>query len=96
MEPCFVLTTITVQGEEQEVFEVFADEARAQTIGFVFDEGDARRLFYAVKMEAVVKGFLSEWDDMGCCHEFDAECPACQARALLNEDADGDLKGGQA
>jgi len=84
--PCYALTTITVQGAEQEVFEVYADETRAQTIGFVFDEGDASRLFYAVKMEAIIKDFLLDWDNMGCCHEFDAECPACQARALFKED----------
>lgn len=35
------LTTISVQGNEQEVFEVYADDTGERTAGFVFDEEDA-------------------------------------------------------
>lgn len=37
-------TTINVQGDEQEAFEVYADESREQTIGFCFTEEDACRI----------------------------------------------------
>ncbi len=35
------LTEIDVQGNPQQVFEVYADKSREQTVGFVFDEQDA-------------------------------------------------------
>ncbi len=40
----FTLTTIIVQGEPQSVFEVYADEAREQTVAFCFTEEDAERI----------------------------------------------------
>jgi hypothetical protein len=38
------LTTIQVQGEDQEVWEVYLDDTREQTFGFIFDEDDARQV----------------------------------------------------
>jgi hypothetical protein len=35
------LTTIDVQGSEQEVLEVYSSPAKEMTLGFVFDEDDA-------------------------------------------------------
>ena len=34
----YSLTTINVQGDDQEAFELYADEEKAQTVAFVFDE----------------------------------------------------------
>lgn len=34
-------TTINVQGENQAAYEIYADETKEQTIGFVFDETTA-------------------------------------------------------
>jgi hypothetical protein len=42
--PCD-LTTIDVQGSEQEVFEVYESPAKEMTLGFVFDEKDAAILY---------------------------------------------------
>ena len=43
------LTTINVQGDDQEAFEVYADDTKEQTIGFVFDERIARLLSAATR-----------------------------------------------
>ena len=37
----YELTTILVQGEDQEMFEVYVDSSREQTLGFVTDEQTA-------------------------------------------------------
>lgn len=38
------LTTISVQGDEQQALEVYTDDTREQTFGFIFDEGDAGKV----------------------------------------------------
>ena len=40
----YTVTSIEVQGESQDVFEVYADAERSQTLAFVFDEPLARSL----------------------------------------------------
>ena len=35
---CYSLTSIEVDGDVQDVFEVYADATKEQTIAFVFDE----------------------------------------------------------
>lgn len=35
------LTTISIQGDEQPVFEIYADEDHEQTLGFAYDETNA-------------------------------------------------------
>ncbi len=51
-------TTIEVQGNPQEVFEVYADAEREQTIGFVFDEHVAKILPGAVNSYEAMKAAL--------------------------------------
>ena len=36
------LTTIDIQGDRQDVWEVYCDESREQTFGFIFGEDNAR------------------------------------------------------
>jgi hypothetical protein len=36
------LTSINVDGEYQQVWEIYTDETQEQTFGFIFDEEDAR------------------------------------------------------
>lgn len=46
----YILTKIDVQGDPQTVFEVYADESREQTVGFVFTEEDANLLIDALQL----------------------------------------------
>lgn len=48
--PTYDLTTILVQGNEQEVFEVYTDETKEQTRAFCFDEKDARLIAAAPEL----------------------------------------------
>lgn len=54
------LTTILVQGSEQEVFELYADESKEQTIGFSYTETDGRMMEAARDLLAVVKRYAEE------------------------------------
>ena len=38
----YILTVIEIQGHEEEVFEVYADNSPTKTVGFVFEEKDAK------------------------------------------------------
>ncbi len=51
----YTLTTINVQGDDQEAFEVYADETKEQTKGFVFDEKDARLFAAAPDLLAAIR-----------------------------------------
>ena len=51
----YSLTTISLQGSYQSVFEVYADENKEKTIGFVFDEEQSRLLGAAEELlEALI------------------------------------------
>jgi len=52
-------TIITIQGEPQEVFEVYANETKEQTIGFVFDETTAKQLVSAPDLLKALQGMLN-------------------------------------
>lgn len=51
MNNTICLGEITVQGDVQEAFEVYADESKEQTIGFVYDDADA--IYLAKKPEII-------------------------------------------
>jgi hypothetical protein len=38
------LTSINVDGDYQQAWEVYTDDTREQTFGFIFDEADAERV----------------------------------------------------
>lgn len=46
--PYYSLTQIEVQGDSQDVFEVYADKSKEQTVAFVYDEKLAKNLVRAV------------------------------------------------
>ena len=50
----FNQTFINVQGGDQEALEVYADETKAQTIGFVFEEKYAHLLAAAEGMRVLI------------------------------------------
>jgi len=60
------LTTINVQGDDQEAFEIYADETKEQTVAFVFDESRvhlyeaASELLEALKQIAKGEGRFSK------------------------------------
>ncbi len=62
------LTTISVQGNEQSVWEIYTDDTREQTFAFVFSEEDAgrvERLLLALKATQVVgENRLTDSDPM--------------------------------
>ena len=47
---CYSMTTISVQGNEQEVFEVYSNEEKELTLGFVYGEQMANLLSSAPEM----------------------------------------------
>ena len=53
--PTYNLTTIYVQGNDQEIFEVYADESCEQTLGFVYDEERAQLLAAAPNLLAALE-----------------------------------------
>lgn len=57
------LTTINVQGDDQEAFEVYADESREQTIAFVFDEKLAALVAACPDMLAALVLCVEDYED---------------------------------
>ena len=62
--PTYNLTTIYVQGNDQEIFEVYADESCEQTLGFVYDEQRAQLLAAAPELLAAAKAALADLEGM--------------------------------
>lgn len=62
--PTYSLTQIPIQGNEQDVFEVYSDDSKEQTLGFVFDELLAQKLVRVVnsheELLATVKEYLHD------------------------------------
>lgn len=62
MKPTYTLTTIAVQGDEQQVFEVYTDETKEQTRAFCFDEADANLIAAAPELLGSVKEFVKSYE----------------------------------
>lgn len=62
------LTTIHVQGEEQQAWEVYSDDSCSRTIGFIFDGAEAELL------ESMLKGRL-DCKKCGSKLKLDGLCP---------------------
>lgn len=56
-------TVINVQGNDQVVFEVYADETREQSIAFCFDEDHANIIAAAPELLSLVKDIVNASDN---------------------------------
>ena len=54
----YTMTTINVQGDNQEAFEVYADDTREQTIAFCFSEQEAALIAAAPDLLAAAMGVV--------------------------------------
>ena len=57
------LNTIQIDGHEQDAFEIYMDDSREQTFGFVYDEGDAKAVEGLIAMRQAVQEARSMMGD---------------------------------
>lgn len=80
-------TTITVQGNEQEVLEVYTDETKEQTLCFCFSEEHARLIAAAPTLLAACEKLLGRMEPYYAIHKevclVGKECPDKRAIATV-------------
>ncbi len=60
-------TNIIVDGEEQQAWEVYSDDTKEQTVGFIFSDDDAvkvEEMSNMINLLKECKDFICRWDDL--------------------------------
>jgi len=89
-ESSISLRTLNIDGDEQEIFEVYADEDKSTTLGFVYDENKAPFLQHSKELidtlrkehENSVNG-----NSAGFCYHDTKSCTICKLLTKFDKDS---------